>query len=62
MFVLCVLEPCLVSGASLWLWAFSGEMVDQTWHAKARMPGLVSAASSKEPQSILTAQCVTRSH
>lgn len=37
-------------------------MVDQTWHADARMPGLVSAASSKKPQSILTAQCVTRSH
>lgn len=45
----CVLQPHLASGASLWLWAFSGGMVDQTWHADARMPVLVSAASSKEP-------------
>lgn len=35
---------------------------DRTWHADARMPGRFSAASSKDPQSIMTAQCVTRSH
>lgn len=53
---------CLMNDASLWLWAFWEEMVDQTQHANAKMPGLVSTAGSEEPQSILTAQCVTRSH
>lgn len=53
-----LLQPHLVNG----LWASLVGTAQQIWHADARMWGQVSAATSKEPQSNLTAQWVTRPH